>query len=166
MRIERRWAGLLGMTALAGLWAFAVACGDEETPWPETVLSGNPGGGVGGGTQAESDGAVADDTGADDSGDGGDTQTIFNASIPTLCADIAAQLGGYGKSTTVSCPDLSTSTLKGPTSETECQNAFDMYQAGCAATVQNALNCYTATGACSNYTSTDCAALTACGPIP
>jgi hypothetical protein len=168
MWIERRWAGLLAVTALTGLWAFAVACGDEESPWPPTVRSGVFGGGAFGGNQAESDGAVADDTGDDAEGDGGNTQLIINATLATVCQDLANLVGGYNKTQTVTCPDNSTSTLKAPTSAMECELAFSSYTSVCGATVQNALNCYTATGACSNNTSSDCAALTAagCGTIP
>jgi hypothetical protein len=166
MWIERRLAGLAGATALVGVWAFAVACGDEENPWPPTVLSGNPGGGVGGGAVGESD-AATDDTGTGDAAEeGGDTQTIVNANLTTLCNDIAAEVGGYAKSVSVSCADNSTSTLKSPASLAECMAAFATYSSVCAATVQNALNCYTAAGACSNNTTPDCTALSTCGAIP
>jgi hypothetical protein len=126
MRIERRWAGLLGMTALAGLWAFAVACGDEETPWPQTVLSGNPGGGVGGGSQQESDATVADDTGTEDSGDGGGQ--AFS------CATLGANTGVCDIYTDV--PTATVATLEaacGGTLGTTCPSTTGTYGAvvGC-----------------------------------
>lgn len=65
MTVRRGRTGLIGVvlavTALLGPWVLVAACGDEENPWPETVLSGNPGGGVGGGSEPESDATVPEE---------------------------------------------------------------------------------------------------------
>jgi hypothetical protein len=70
MRIHRRWVALLGVTALATLWAFAVACGDEET-WPQTVLSGNATGNASGGSEGEADSSTPVEAGDDADDEGG-----------------------------------------------------------------------------------------------
>jgi hypothetical protein len=58
-----------------------------------------------------------------------------------VCDEMAAKMGGYGKSKSVTCADGQTSTVKSSASREACITSLAKVPASCGATVKDADDC-------------------------